>query len=103
MAKVSVIYAGNLRDEELLNSLSLNIESIYEVVAPKGANLKDSGLPVKEIEGEFKGGELLNALVSKAEGDYLLLVKPGVSFEEEFIAELLEEAEESSADFTYPN
>lgn len=99
--KVSVIVSGE-PSEELLDSLSLNSDSISEVVVPSCK--VSSPLPMKFLQvGDLKGGALLNALVKEASSDYLLFVKPTVSFEEEFIEELLEEFEGTDVDAVFPN
>ena len=101
MDKVSVIVSGE-PSEELLDSLSLNSDSISEVVVPSCK--VSSPLPMKFLQvGDLKGGALLNALVKEASSDYLLFVKPTVSFEEEFIEELLEEFEGTDVDAVFPN
>ncbi len=103
MDKVSVLVTGK-PSEELVESLFLNAESVLEVITPSPSSEESSSLPVKSVEtGKLKGGALLNALVKEASSDYLLIVKPTVSFEEEFIQELLEEFEENPADAVFPN
>lgn len=103
MDKVSVLVTGE-PSGELLDSLSLNAESVLEIITPKPSSKGNPSLPVKSVEvAELKGGALLNALVKRASSDYLLIVKPTVSFEEEFIQELLEEFEENPADAVFPN
>lgn len=103
MDKVSVVVTGE-PSQELLSSLSLNSDSILEVVVPRNFKGDFSPAPLKRVDVEgLEGGALLNALVKEASADYLLILRPGVSFEEEFIPELLDEVAENPADVVFTN
>ncbi len=105
MEKVSLLITGEpVLDDEFLSSLELNKEFIGEVIFPGEVRKTDASFPVRSLNlAELKGGSVRNALVREAKYENLLFLESKTLLEEDLIGELLEEKEESKADFVFPN
>jgi len=100
--KITVFVRGGIRSK-LADSLLMNkalIDKIY-VFSETESNL-DISIPIEVIKANTSV-EAFNLVVKNDVSKYLLFLDPNVYFEEDLVEELIEEAEDSSADIVFPN
>ncbi len=108
MEKVSVIVCSTeLPEEKFFEGLEENASYIREVVIPFELKV-DTGIHTLCLQEELKGksltkSELRNELTSRASSENILYLSSSTILEEDFIAELLEERNATSADIVFAN
>ncbi len=109
MEKVSVLLiSSSFPGERFFESLETNRDFIEEVILPLPAKNVEVDLPLRFVGEELPAAkitkaDLRNFLVSKASSDKVLFVSESTYLDEDFVEELLEEREQTSADVVFAN